>query len=59
MPAIEARDDGNSTIPSIDANPPSVDLGTVNSGVVTPQTGATPKHVGRKGAWDIDSITVN
>lgn len=59
MPMIETRDDGNSTIPSVDVEPPTVDIGTVNSGVSTPQTGATPKHVGRKGAWDVDPILVS
>jgi hypothetical protein len=59
MPQVETRDDGNSTIPSVDTAPPTVDLGTVNSGVVTPQTGATPAHVGRKGAWDVDPVVVN
>jgi len=59
MPQVESRDDGNSTIPSVDSAPPTVDLGTVNSGVVTPQTDAAPAHVGRKGAWDVDPVVVN
>lgn len=59
MPPIESRDDTNSTLPPAEVEPPAVDLGTVNSGVPEPHTGGAPKHVGRKGAWDVDPVVVN
>jgi hypothetical protein len=59
MHQVKSRDDGNFTIPSVDAAPPTVDLDTVNAGVATPQTGAVPARVGRKGAWDVDPVVVD
>lgn len=45
--------------PPVDSDPPAVDLGMVNAGVsnVT-SNGASPKHVGFRGAFDLPPVHV-